>query len=158
MIRTKLISIPIKLVSNPAKLFGANKTYLDEISHLGDAVPWLPVRTFSLAGIQGTYTRVSFINNHSVLFWDRFFAITSLLLALYAATKSVQNDQRLRINWGKLGCHASGALFVTLMSECVPNQWLYCVVHSMWHIIAFHMAHQIFQIPKQSSLYVIANM
>ena len=46
------------------------------------------------------------------------------------------------IEWKKLCFHLVLALIVMLISEFMPNAILYCIVHSLWHIIAIHIVLQ----------------
>ena len=120
---------------------------IDEASSpLAESMQWIPFRKFVLPGMYGADQPMQF--NHFLLLMDRIFAILSLVLTMnevYVAS----NDARRHVNveWPKLITHSTLAIIVTLLSECMPNQWLYCIVHCLWHIIAFQMAYDLCDTP-----------
>ena len=123
------------------------KRFTDEVSRpLAQSMQWMPVRKFVLSGMYGQTQPMQF--NHLLLYMDRLFAILSLILTMnhiYAISNDIR--RHATIEWQRLIAHSTLAIFLTLLSECMPNQLSYCIVHSLWHIVAFQMAYDLCDTP-----------
>ena len=95
-----------------------------------------------------------------LLLFDRIFAILAAVSTLLYTRET--NQLRLSfgsiketapiLNWSKVIMYSLIALAVTIYSELCQSEWLYVVSHSIWHILAFHIAYSVFN-PIDSSLY-----
>ena len=71
-----------------------------------------------------------------VLYLDRIFAIG----ALFASIHTIFEHRKKQIIWRNLIIALCIANFVNLLSEFVPSNGLYLVLHSLWHFMIFGLA------------------
>eukprot|EP00483_Globobulimina_turgida_P006515 UN06525 len=112
---------------------------------------------FDRAVLNGIFNeKVSY--GYILLLFDRIFAILAGVSALLFVRETGQLHRNTNktneptLNWTKLMVYSGIALSVTICSELSTLEWLYVVSHSLWHVMAYHLAYCIFN-PQNSLLY-----
>ena len=116
-----------------------------------------PVDRPVLSGIFDTKVSYGYI----LLFFDRVFAVLAAFSALVyirergelmKAANTSKLSHGLTLNWSKLIVYSFIALIVTIYSELCSSEVMYVISHSVWHVMAYHIAYCVFN-PENSSLY-----